>query len=736
MQVSETAIYDGPSIYAQRPVVRHILGGADQPTPGRFDPALLEALYGQLPGLRESLASCGSQKLMETDSVAGEPGPGHLFEHVCIELQKLAGADLACVRIDEWRRIGPFEAIVPCEDADVEVEAARLAGDWIRSLLPRARPSKARRRRTFDFEARLADFLALARRTMLPVQDRELIRSAGVLDVPVIRLAGRIIQLGQGRFQQRLSATKTTLTNVVSNDLAANKDYARRVLGDLGLPIPRYERAYRLRDAVKAAERIGYPVVVKPNNGSMGGGVSVGMKDADEVRAAYKRARALGRSVLVEEVIEGADYRMLVINGELCAAANRVPAHVVGDGTSTIEELVEKVNSDPRRGGGQSSAWTRIEFDEQADRLMAGLDYTRQSVPAADEAVYLRRNANTSDGGTAVDVTDEVHPDNRDIAVRAARAIGLDVAGVDLLTRDISRSMWKQPGCICEVNSRPGLRKHMWPAVGKRRDVTTPIVDMLFPRDRRSRLPVIAVTGTGSTGTAARMLAHILEKSGHQVGLAVGGRGYLRGRRSGPRRLTAPAAARMIFLDPDVDVAVLELTPDDVLRNGLGCDAINVAAIVNTPAGDGDGGEAPDAVIDAICVVARTARDVVLLADDDRYPAAQLQAGGAELCRVATKGEGRREADRIASTGRRVVSEGKAIFVYDQSHSEVRIPVVQPPEIPDLDPVQVARCALFASASAYFVGEDPREIHRSLSSFSAPAPRRSGKARRKSRTQP
>lgn len=709
MKITDTTVYSGPSIYARCPAVRCTLAGLEQ-GPARFDQALLEDLLQGLPGLAAHWGSCRVEDGVESARVA----VNHLFEHVCIELQRLAGCEVGCIRMGSARQIGPGEAVVAFEDPDVGVEAARLALGLMGSLLPADLPSATGEARRFDLGRSLERFLRFAERAMLPVQDRELVRRARARDVPVSRLVGRVLQLGQGRYQQRMSATKTTRTNVVSNDLAANKDYARRILLDLGLPVPRYERVYRLRDAVEAARRIGYPVVVKPNNGSMGEGVSVGMKSRRQVRGAYKRALAYGRSVLIEEMVEGSDYRLLVVGGELVAASQRVPGHVVGDGAHSVEQLVEQVNSDPRRGTGPLHSWTRIELDEQADRLLTELGYTRSSVPADGEVVYLRRNANTSDGGTAVDVTDDVHPDNRDIAMRAARAIGLDVAGVDFLTTDISSSMWENGGRICEINSRPGLRKHIWPAAGTPRDVTTPIVDMLFPPGRRSRVATVAITGTGETADAAHRLAHLLAAEGRHVGLAAERRVHIDGRRTGPARLTAPAAARMILLDPNVDVAVLEIAPEDVLTHGLGCDAFDVALVVNAP--QADAAEDPEATCEAIRLVTRTTRGVVLIAGDPECGRAQTrESGEADVCPLVTTA---READSIVGLGRLMVFDGQALGVYQQGELRAQIPVSSRPE--GGDGPGGLRSTLYAVAAAHALGMAPEEIQRGLASLEPP----------------
>lgn len=712
MKLISISTFVGPSIYAQHPVIHFALDDLAPQVGPDAERQLPAGLSSRLPGLLDPASQRSAPG--HVDRLSGQKSLpiNHLFEHVCVELQNLAGANLACTQCSGVEHIGPREAVVAYEEAEVCIEAARAACD----LLACGEPQD------LDCAARIDALLVFAERKMLPVQDRALIETAKALDIPAMRLVGRIVTLGQGRFQQRLSATKTTHTSVVSNDLAANKDYARRILRDLGLPVPACERVYRRRQAVEAARRIGYPVVVKPNNGHMGAGVSVGMRNRREVNEAFRRARQFGRSVLVEEMIEGADYRMLVIDGKLCAAAKRVPGHVVGDGTLTIEELVAEVNSDPRRGTGPTHSWTRIKIDDQADRLIAELGYTRQSIPPEGEVVYLRRNANTSDGGTAVDVTDDVHPDNRDIAVRTAKIIGLDIAGVDFLTRDISTSMWENGGKVIEVNSRPGVRKHMWPAEGKPRDVTTPIIDMLFPAGRPGRIPIVAIVGTGSTDTAAQMLAHILTLGGHHVGLASNHHVFSAGRATDNTPLTAPAAARRVLLDPSVDVAVLQITLDDVLRHGLGCDAFDVAAIVNSRS-SADANAPEPAALDAIRLIARTTRDVLLVSDaDDCALDIENSFSGSTLYCVTMSDEGREAADPAWRNAQPVVLEERSITIYDQNRRRARIPMAELTQrLPEVDADQLVRSALLASVIAHSLGKAPRDIYRNLRSFN-PAP--------------
>ena len=591
MDIEATSIYAGPNVYASRPLVRQSLGIRRTPDPARIA-TLVAALEQALPGLGEHPCDAGAPACFKN----GRPELEHLFEHACLELQRAAGAEVECVRHGASVTIDAGDALVAHEEAEVGIEAGRVVASWFTEVLESAADE-------FSFEEALQRFHEFSERHTLPVQDRALMRAARARGVPVTRLVGRVLQFGHGRHQQRLSATKTTRTNAVSNDIAANKDYTRRLLGELGLPMPRYHRVYSARAAVEAAERIGYPVVVKPNHGNMGAGVSVSVKGVRGVRAAYRSAREYSRAVLVEEVIPGSDYRMLVVDGKLCAAARRVPAHVVGDGRRTVARLVEEVNRDQRRGAGSRFPWTRIVLDERADSLLDERGYTRESVPSAGEVVQLRRNANTSDGGTAVDVTDEVHPDNRDIAVRAAIAVGLDIAGVDLLTTDIARSMWETGGVICEINSRPGIRKHLWPSEGRPRDVTRPIVDMLFPRGTKGRIPIAAITGTGERNGVARRLAHALAVSGLHVALVTRGRVIVDGRAIDDS-LTLPEATRKALIDPSVEALVIDAAPEDVRTTGLGHEASDACVVVESDTAH----EVRPGIAQAIGVVERTAR--------------------------------------------------------------------------------------------------------------------------------
>ena len=396
---------------------------------------------------------------------------------------------------------------------DIGIEAGEVACDMLAAI------ARAERGGSPDLDKDVEDFLAYADRRSLGPSAMELVRAAQARDIPVYRLNdASLIQVGQGKYQQRIEAALTSKTSHIAVEIASDKNLANRLLADLGLPVPKQRLVYNVDEAIGAAERIGYPVVIKPLDGNHGRGVTVDITDEDGIAAAFETADAEGSAVVVETMLRGDDHRLLVVNGQLVAAARRVPGHVKGDGRHTIAELVDIVNQDPRRGVGHENVLTRLELDDQAKSLLEEKGYTAETVPAEGEEVYLRKTANISTGGTAVDVTDTIHPDNKLMAERAIRAIGLDVGAVDFLTTDITKSYRETGGGICEINAGPGLRMHIAPSEGTPRDVGGAIMDMLFPPGTQARVPIAALTGTNGKTTCSRMLAHILKMAGHVVG--------------------------------------------------------------------------------------------------------------------------------------------------------------------------------------------------------------------------
>ena len=589
MKIESTNVFVGPSMYARFPVIRHVLdlGVLEEWPTGRLGEAFIEPLLEFLPGLHEHGCSYREpggfvRRLREDEGT----WLGHVMEHVALELQNVAGSDVTYGRtrsIDG--QPGKYNMVFQYKDATVGREASELALKLIHSLLPAEIAPADSPDEDWEFADARDRFIRFAQRREFGPSTASLVKAAEDRDIPWLRLNRySLVQFGHGRYQQRIQATTTTRTSNIAVELAGDKEETNSILRDLGLPVPKQIMARSAREAVRAAKRIGFPVVTKPLDGNHGRGVAINLKTDEEVETGFEKASEHGRTIIVESYIEGFDHRILIVDGELVAAAKRVPGHVVGDGKHTIEQLVDTVNEDPRRGVGHEKVLTRLEFDHQADRLLTKLGYARDTIPAKGEEVYLRSTGNLSTGGTAIDVTDVMHPDNREMAIRAIKAIGLDIGGVDFLTRDITESYREAGGGICEVNAGPGFRMHVAPSEGTPRDVAGPVLDMLFPPDSPSRIPIAAVTGTNGKTTTSRMLAHILKMAGRTVGFTSTDGVYIDGNLSVPGDMTGPVSAHMILRDPSVDAAVMETARGGLLRSGLGFQTCNVAACINVSA--------------------------------------------------------------------------------------------------------------------------------------------------------
>ncbi|TAH37051.1 MAG: cyanophycin synthetase [Planctomycetota bacterium] len=728
MRIVSSNVYLGPSIYAHFRVIRLVvdLGAAEQWPTGRLGPPFHDALLAALPGLAEhgcSYEQAGGfvRRLREGEGT----WLGHVLEHVAIELQNIAGIKVTFGKTRSNGIPGQYDVVYQYDQEDVGLEAGRLALSMLHHLLPvELQPEEVRAHR-FDLEREKEAFIRYAQRRAFGPSTASLVKAAEERDVPWIRLNKySLVQFGHGKYGKRIQATITSETRHIAVEIASDKEETNRLLADLGLPVPRQELIYDEEEAVKAAERLGYPVVVKPYNANHGRGVSIHLADAEAVRAAFRVAKEISRAVLVETFISGFDHRLLVVNGELVAAALREPGHVVGDGVHTVDELLEITNLDPRRGVGHEKVLTKLEWDHQAERMLAKKSYTRQTVPAEGEKVYLRSTGNLSTGGTSVDVTDIVHPDNREMALRAARAVGLDVCGVDFLTTDITKSFRETRGAICEVNAAPGFRMHVAPSEGKPRDVAGKVMDMLFPPGSPSRIPIAAITGTNGKTTAARMTAHILKMAGFHVGLATTDGVYIDGHMTVEGDMTGPAAARMILRDPAVDCAVLEQARGGLLRRGLGYRRCNVGAVLNVTS-DHLGLKGVHTLEDLAKVkriVVEVARDCAVLNADDPLTLKMADYTRAEhLCYVTMNPHHPLVREHIRAGARAVVLEqamaGHMLTIYDKGQ---HIPLLWSHLIPaalDGKALHNVQNAMFAAAVAFSMNVRLEEIQDGLRTF-------------------
>lgn len=729
MRIDSTNVYVGPSVFARFPVIRHVLdlGELEHWPTGRLGEDFMGPLLEALPGLHEH--GCSYQepggfvrRLREGEGT----WLGHVMEHVAIELQVVAGSD---VTFGRTRSIdgqpGFYNMVFQYKDATVGREASKLALDLIESLLPAELKSEDAPGDDWDFSEQRDRFIRYAQRREFGPSTASLVRAAEERDIPWLRLNRySLVQFGHGRYQQRIQATTTGRTSNIAVELASDKEETNEILRDLGLPVPKQMLVRSPRDAVRAAERIGYPVVLKPLAGNHGRGVAINLRTPDEVEVGFEKASEHGSTIVVEGFIEGFDHRLLVVNGELVAAAKRVPGHIVGDGKHTIEGLVDIVNDDPRRGVGHEKVLTRLEFDHQAERLLEKLGYNRNTVPEEGEIVYLRSTANLSTGGTSIDVTDVIHPDNREMAIRAIRAIDLDIGGVDFLTRDITESYREAGGGICEVNAGPGFRMHVAPSEGTPRDVAGPVIDMLFPPDLPSRIPIAAITGTNGKTTTSRMLAHVLKMSGRTVGLTSTDGVYIDGKLSVPGDMTGPVSSHMILRDPSVDAAVMETARGGMLRSGLGFQECNVAGCLNVTA-DHLGLRGID-TLEQLAEVKRVpieiAKDAAVLNADDPHCLQMADYTDARtVCYVTMNPAHPLVKRHIQAGGQAFVLEqgmnGHLITIYDnESHTPLLWSHLIPATI-EGRALHNVQNAMFAAALAYNMDIGLEDIRQGLRTF-------------------
>ena len=579
LRILETRVLRGANYWAREPVIRQIVDlGVLEEYPSNTIPGFVDALVEILPSLEDHACSLGRRGGFLTRLRDGT-WAGHVAEHIALEFQNLAGMPVRHGKTRGTGEHGRYNVIFEYREEQVGLEAGRKAVALVNHLVAPHDEDFA-----FELVPELESLIRLAERLAFGPSTQALLDEAAGRDIPFIRLDRySLVQLGQGVHQQRIRATMTSRTGGIAVDIASDKKLTNRLLDSAGLPVPHSEVVDTEDAAVAAARRIGYPCVIKPLDGNHGRGVALDLQDEADVRAAWPQTvgQSRGGDVIVESYITGRDYRCLVIGGKLAAVAERVPASVIGNGTSTIRELVEQTNADPRRGIGHEKVLTRIKLDTGAEVVLAGQGYTPDAVPDKGAFVKLALTGNMSTGGTSIDRTMEAHPDNAEIAETAALVVGLDIAGIDFICPDIEVPVRETGGGIVEVNAAPGFRMHTHPTEGEPQYVAKPVIDLLFPPGATARIPIVAVTGTNGKTTTVRMIAHILKLMGKRVGMTstdgivIDGRLIKRGDMSGPK------SAQMVLQNPTVDTAVFEVARGGILREGLGYDRNDVAVVTN-----------------------------------------------------------------------------------------------------------------------------------------------------------
>ncbi len=728
MRILDRSVYVGPSLYAHFPVIRLDLdlGPLEAWPTGRLGNGFIDALAAALPGLAEHGCSYkepgGFLRRMREDEGTWL---GHVLEHVAIELQNMAGEEVTFGKTRSAEAPGVYTVVYEYAQRDEGIAAGELGLRLLSSLLPAEIRPPDSLPDGWNWQEARDEFIRFAQRRALGPSTAALVRAAESRGIPWLRLNDQsLVQLGHGKYQQRIQATVTSRTSHIAVELASDKEETNKILAMLGLPVPKQELVQSEGQAIRAARRIGFPVVTKPYNGNHGRGISIRLMTEEEVAQGFAAAREHSRSVIVETFMEGDDHRLLVVNGELVAATRRTPGHVVGDGKHTIEQLIEIVNQDPRRGVGHEKVLTRLELDAQAQKMLERAGLHAESVPQPAQIVYLRSTANLSTGGTACDVTDVIHPDNREMAERAVRAIGLDVGGVDFLSKDITESYRTIGGGICEVNAAPGFRMHVAPSEGTPRDVAAPVIDMLFPSGVSARVPIAAITGTNGKTTTARMLAHVTKMGGYTPGLTTTDGVYIDGQRTVAGDMTGPVSARMVLADPQIDIAVLETARGGLVRAGMGVKEVNVGAVLNVQADHLGlkGIDTLEQLSELKRVVVEVATDCAVLNADD--PLVLKMAGHTEaknICYVTMNPQHTLVREHIRAGGRACALEagvnGQMITLYDHGG---HIPLLWTHLIPatlEGRAIHNVQNAMFAAAMAFSLGIKLDAIRQGLRTF-------------------
>ena len=515
--------------------------------------------------------------MLHPEGGSGDVSLAHVLQTAALALQAQAGCPVTFARTTATIDPGVYQVVVEYSEEAVGRQAFEDAQRLINAALGQG---------DFDAEAAIANLRELDEDERLGPSTGAIVDAAVARDIPFRRLTrGSLVQFGWGSRQRRIQAAEIDSTSAVAESIGQDKDLTKRLLHAAGVPVPLGQPVDTVEEAWEVALKVGLPVVVKPQDGNQGKGVTVNITDRAQLEEAYKNAADYG-TVMVERFLPGHDFRLLVVGDQLVAAARREPPQVLGDGQHTVRELVDQVNLDPRRGEGHATSLTKIRLDDIAVARLAMQDLTPDSVPSKGQRVILRNNANLSTGGTATDVTDDVHPEVAARAVAAAQMVGLHICGVDMVAETVLRPLEEQGGGFVEVNAAPGLRMHLAPSYGKPRNVGQAMVDRLFAHGDNGRIPVVAVTGTNGKTTTARLIAHLFTAQGMRVGMTNTDGVYVNGRQIDSGDCSGPKSARNVLLHPEVDAAVFETARGGILREGLGFDRCQVAVVTNIGAGD------------------------------------------------------------------------------------------------------------------------------------------------------
>ncbi|MDP4073582.1 cyanophycin synthetase [Acidovorax sp. A1169] len=567
MDVSRTRALRGPNLWSRHMAIEAVVACDESER-------AIRRMDGFEARLRALFPAIGA---LHPEGGDGDISLAHVLQTAALALQAQAGCPVTFARTTATTDAGVYQVVVEYSEEAVGRQAFEDAQQLIQAALGQG---------TFDADKTVAALRELDEDERLGPSTGSIVDAAVARGIPYRRLTrGSLVQFGWGSKQRRIQAAEIDSTSAVAESIGQDKDLTKRLLHAAGVPVPLGKPVESLDEAWEVAQKVGLPVVVKPQDGNQGKGVTVNITDRAQLDAAYRNAAEYG-TVMVERFLPGHDFRLLVVGDQLVAAARREPPQVLGDGQHTVRELVEQVNLDPRRGEGHATSLTKIRLDEIAVARLAAQDLTPESVPPKGQRVILRNNANLSTGGTATDVTDDVHPEVAARAIAAAQMVGLHICGVDMVAETVLRPLEEQGGGFVEVNAAPGLRMHLAPSYGKPRNVGQAMVDRLYAHGDDGRIPTVAVTGTNGKTTTARLIAHLFTAQGLRVGMTNTDGVYVNGRQIDSGDCSGPKSARNVLLHPEVDAAVFETARGGILREGLGFDRCRVAVVTNIGAGD------------------------------------------------------------------------------------------------------------------------------------------------------
>ncbi|MDJ0598313.1 MAG: cyanophycin synthetase [Crocosphaera sp.] len=731
MKILKTLTLRGPNYWSIRRkkliVMRLDLEDlADKPS--NEIPGFYEGLVEVLPSLVEHYCSPGHRGGF-LERVKKGTYMGHIVEHVALELQELTKMPVGFGRTRETATPGVYNVVFEYLDEQAGRYAGRAAVRLCQSIVDtRTYPLK-------ELEQDLSDLRDLQANASLGPSTQTLVTEAEARNIPWMPLSARaMVQLGYGVHQKRIQATLSNYSGILAVELACDKEGTKTILQDAGVPVPRGTTIQFFEELESAIADVGgYPIVIKPLDGNHGRGITIDINSWEEAEGAYDIAskESKTRTIIVERFYKGSDHRLLVINGKLVAVAERVPAHVVGDNKHTIEELIEITNEDPRRGEGHDNVLTKIKIDKTSLAILEKQGLRLETVLHEGEIAYLRATANLSTGGIAIDRTDEIHPENLWMAERVAKIIDLDIMGIDVVTPDITKPLREVDGVIVEVNAAPGFRMHVAPSQGLSRNVAAPVMDMLFPPDTPSRVPIIAITGTNGKTTTTRLTAHIYRQTGKVVGYTSTDGVYIGEYLVEKGDNTGPFSAAMILKDPTVEVAVLESARGGILRSGLAFDNCDVGIVLNVAAdhlglGDINTIEQMARVKGVIAEVVHADGHAVLNADDPLVAAMAEQVKG-KVAYFSMNPDNEIIQNHLRRDGLAAVYENGYLSILEgQFTLRIEKAVNVPMTMGGMAPFMIAN-ALAACVAAFSQGVDIEEIRQGVRTFTASAQQTPGR---------